>query len=56
MKDDLKAGVKSTATLNGGKGIKPLLIALGTTIMLCIRAAGLIERAGLLFYSISVGA
>lgn len=55
MKDDLKAGVKSTATLYGGKGIRPLLIIFGTTIMLCIFAAGLIESVGLLYHVISVG-
>jgi len=55
LEDDIKAGVKSTATLYGGKGIKPLLSGFGVIIIACILVAGMAEGAGMPFFVISLG-
>lgn len=54
MKDDVKAGVKSTATLLQGRGIKPLLFVFGSTIVACLTLCGVLNRAGPLYFGVSV--
>lgn len=54
IKDDIKAGVRSTAILFGS-WIRPLLVACGLTFVVAMALVGYLNGQGLAFYMISVG-
>ncbi|THH10556.1 hypothetical protein EW146_g8340 [Bondarzewia mesenterica] len=53
-KDDIKAGVKSTALLFGDR-VRPILAAFGTTFVACLIVAGILNKQGPAFFAVSCG-